>query len=48
MKKIDFLATDGILLNGLIYESQEKSKDVSLPFYSNISPTFIGFPRKKS
>ncbi len=37
MKKIDFLATDGILLNGLIYESQEKSKDVILAVHGMVS-----------
>lgn len=30
MKKIDFLATDGVILNGLIYESKEKTQDVIL------------------
>lgn len=30
MKKINFLATDGVILNGLIYESKEKTQDVIL------------------
>ena len=37
MKKIDFLATDGILLNGLIYESKEKTKDVILSVHGMVS-----------
>lgn len=37
MKKIDFLATDGILLNGIIYESQEKTKDVILAVHGMVS-----------
>ena len=30
MRKIDFLATDGIKLNGFLYESKEKTKKIIL------------------
>ena len=30
MKKIDFLATDGLKLNGLLYESNQKTDKVIL------------------
>lgn len=37
MKKINFLATDGIILNGLIYESKEKTKDIILAVHGMAS-----------
>ncbi len=37
MKKINFLATDGVRLNGLIYESQEKTKKVILGIHGMAS-----------
>ncbi len=40
MKKIDFLATDGVILNGLLYEGQEKTKDVILAVHGMSSNCF--------
>lgn len=37
MKKIDFLATDGIKLNGLIYKSQEETQDIILAVHGMVS-----------
>lgn len=40
MKKIDFLATDGVLLNGFIQESKEKTQDVILAVHGMASNCF--------
>lgn len=40
MKKIDFLATDGIILNGLLYESQEKTQSIILAVHGMSSNCF--------
>ena len=40
MKKIDFLATDGVVLNGLLYESQEKTQDIILAVHGMSSNCF--------
>ncbi len=40
MKKINFLATDGVILNGLIYESKEKTKDIILAVHGMSSNCF--------
>ena len=40
MKKINFLATDGIILNGLLYESKEKTKKVILAVHGMSSNCF--------
>ena len=40
MKKIDFLATDGFKLNGFIYESKEKTKDIILAVHGMTSNCF--------
>lgn len=37
MKRIDFLAIDGVKLNGLIYESQEKTKKIILAIHGMAS-----------
>ena len=40
MKKIDFLATDGVILNGLLYESKEKTQDIILAVHGMSSNCF--------
>lgn len=40
MKKIDFLATDGVVLNGIIYESQEETKNIILAVHGMASNCF--------
>jgi pimeloyl-ACP methyl ester carboxylesterase len=40
MKKIDFLATDGVILNGLLYESTEKTQDIILAVHGMTSNCF--------
>lgn len=40
MKKIDFLATDGVLLNGFIQESKEKTQDIILAVHGMASNCF--------
>lgn len=40
MKKVDFLATDGVLLNGFIQESKEKTQDVILAVHGMASNCF--------
>lgn len=40
MKKIDFLATDGMILNGLLYEAKEKTKDIILSIHGMGSNCF--------
>lgn len=40
MKKIDFLATDGVILNGIIYESKEKTQDIILAVHGMSSNCF--------
>ncbi len=40
MKKIDFLATDGISLNGFLYESKEKTQSVILAVHGMSSNCF--------
>ncbi len=40
MERIDFLATDGIVLNGLLYESDEKTKKVILAVHGMSSNCF--------
>lgn len=40
MKKIDFLATDGVILNGLLYESKEKTQDIILAIHGMSSNCF--------
>lgn len=37
MKKINFLATDGVLLNGILYESESKNKTVILAIHGMVS-----------
>lgn len=37
MKKIDFLATDGVVLNGILYESESKNKTVILAVHGMVS-----------
>lgn len=40
MKRIDFLATDGIMLNGLLYESANQTKDIILAVHGMSSNCF--------
>lgn len=40
MKKIDFLATDGVILNGIIYESKERTQDIILAVHGMCSNCF--------
>lgn len=40
MKRIDFLATDGIILNGILYTNKEKSEDVILAVHGMSSNCF--------
>lgn len=40
MKKVDFLATDGVLLNGFLYESKEKTQDIILAVHGMASNCF--------
>lgn len=40
MKKISFLATDGVILDGLLYESKEKTKDIILSVHGMTSNCF--------
>jgi len=40
MKKIDFLATDGVILNGLLYESKEKTQEIILSVHGMGSNCF--------
>lgn len=40
MEKIDFLATDGIILNGLLYKSENKTKDIILAIHGMSSTCF--------
>lgn len=40
MKKISFLATDGIILDGILYESKEKTKDIILAVHGMTSNCF--------
>ena len=40
MKKIDFLATDGLKLNGLLYESNQKTDKVILSVHGMSSNCF--------
>lgn len=40
MKKVNFLATDGVLLNGFLYESKEKTQDVILAVHGMTSNCF--------
>lgn len=40
MKKIDFLATDGVILNGIIYESKERTQDIILAVHEMCSNCF--------
>lgn len=40
MKRIDFLATDGVILNGILYEAQEKTSDVILAVHGMSSNCF--------
>ena len=40
MKKIDFLATDGVILNGFLYESEQKTKDIILAVHGMSSNCF--------
>ena len=40
MKRIDFLATDGIVLNGILYESNQKTKKVILAVHGMSSNCF--------
>lgn len=40
MKRIDFLATDGIVLNGLIYESNKETQDIILAVHGMASNCF--------
>lgn len=37
MKKINFLATDGVVLNGILYESESKNKTVILAVHGMVS-----------
>lgn len=40
MKKIDFLATDGVILNGILYNSENTSKDIILAVHGMSSNCF--------
>ena len=40
LRKIDFLATDGVILNGLIYESKAKTQDIILAVHGMASNCF--------
>lgn len=40
MEKVDFLATDGIVLNGLLYKSENKTKDIILAIHGMSSNCF--------
>ncbi len=40
MKKVDFLATDGVLLNGFLWESKKKTQDVILAIHGMASNCF--------
>ncbi len=40
MKKISFLATDGIILDGLLYEGKEKTEDIILAIHGMTSNCF--------
>ena len=40
MKKVDFLATDGVLLNGFLWESKEKTQDIILAVHGMASNCF--------
>ena len=40
MKKVDFLATDGVLLNGFLWESKENTQDVILAVHGMASNCF--------
>lgn len=40
MKKIDFLATDGIILNGFLYKSKQETKDIILAVHGMSSNCF--------
>lgn len=40
MKRIDFLATDGIILNGFLYESEQKTQDIILAVHGMSSNCF--------
>ncbi len=40
MKRIDFLATDGVILNGLLYEGKERTQDVLLAIHGMSSNCF--------